>query len=63
MRRAIALIERMPLIWPRTWKKLRKASVLGFPFVLIYRLRQTEVEIIAVAHVRRRPGYWKDRVH
>jgi toxin ParE1/3/4 len=32
-----------------------------FPFTLVYRLRGDEVEILAVAHARRRPGYWRSR--
>lgn len=34
----------------------------GFPFLLIYRETAASVEILAVAHGRRRPGYWRDRV-
>ena len=33
-----------------------------YPFSLIYRLRKEgTVEIVAVAHHRRRPDYWKAR--
>ena len=33
-----------------------------FPFAIVYRERSSSIEIIAVAHGRRRPGYWKDRL-
>jgi hypothetical protein len=29
---------------------------------LVYRMRGDEVEIVAVAHGRRRPGYWRSRL-
>ena len=32
-----------------------------FPFVVIFREAAVCVEIIAIAHGRRRPGYWQDR--
>jgi hypothetical protein len=33
-----------------------------FPFLLVFRITDVGVEIIAVAHGCRRPGYWRDRV-
>jgi len=33
-----------------------------FPFSLIYPRRNDEVEVIAVAHGKRRPGYWRSRM-
>jgi hypothetical protein len=38
------------------------AAVEGFPFVLVYRDLGAVLRIDAVAHARRRPGYWKRRV-
>ncbi len=32
-----------------------------FPFTLLYRVRGTVVQIVAVAHKRKRPGYWRRR--
>lgn len=33
-----------------------------FPFAIIYLARPDEVWIVAVAHFKQRPGYWKDRL-
>ncbi len=33
-----------------------------FPYILVYRLAEHRIEIIAVAHGRRRPGFWKRRL-
>lgn len=32
-----------------------------YPFTLVYRVAGREVEIVAVAHHKRRPGYWLER--
>ena len=39
----------------------RRALVAGFPYQVVYRLKPTELVIVAVAHLKRRPGYWKHR--
>src|SRR6266852_5878020 len=41
---------------------LRRALLHRFPFSLIYSVEVDEVLIVAVAHQRRRPGYWKHRI-
>src|SRR5690348_17555480 len=33
----------------------------NFPFWVIYRADSAEVTIIAIAHQRRKPGYWQKR--
>jgi plasmid stabilization system protein ParE len=33
----------------------------NFPFWVIYRADEAEVTVIAVAHQRRKPGYWRRR--
>jgi len=39
----------------------RQCRVSRFPFGLIYRVRNDRIEIIAVMHLRRQPGYWEHR--
>ena len=41
--------------------RLRRTLVPGFPYGLIYRPGPDTVLVVAVAHVRRRPGYWRSR--
>jgi len=41
---------------------VRRMSVLGFPYHLPYRLVGDVIEIVAVAHDRRRPVYWSGRM-
>ena len=39
----------------------RAAIVRNFPFWVVYRVLDTELLIMAVAHQRRRAGYWRKR--
>lgn len=41
--------------------RTRRALVAGFPYQAVYRLRPAEIVIVAIAHLNRRPGYWKNR--
>ena len=40
---------------------IRKYVFPRFPFILFFRMLKEEIQIIAVAHAKRRPGYWKSR--
>lgn len=59
--RAVEQIGDAPDRWPRHTQGTRRFVLRRFPFTLIYRVGSAEVEIIAVAHGRRRPDYWKGR--
>jgi hypothetical protein len=32
-----------------------------FPYNVVYRIRDDDIYVVAVAHTSRRPNYWKDR--
>jgi hypothetical protein len=40
---------------------LRTVALRGFPLAAIYRAIGDEVQVLAIAHHRRRPGYWGRR--
>ena len=42
--------------------EIRRRLVRRFPFGVLYRLDPHEIIVMAVMHLRRRPGYWADRV-
>jgi len=42
--------------------RTRRTLVTGFPYQAVYRLRPDEIVIVAIAHLKRRPGYWKNRI-
>jgi hypothetical protein len=33
-----------------------------FPYLVVFPESVTQVEVVAVAHGYRRPGYWRDRI-
>ena len=46
---------------PRTRTGARQLLIVGFPYDLVYWRRGEEVEVLALAHHRRRPNYWRER--
>ena len=51
---------------PERWREIevgvRGCRVNRFPFVVIYRVRQQMIQIVALSHHSRLPGYWKGRL-
>lgn len=41
--------------------RTRRLLMTRFPYHLVYRVRPTEIVVVAVAHVKRRPEYWRHR--
>jgi plasmid stabilization system protein ParE len=39
----------------------RECPVKKFPFRVVYRLVDDRVLVVAIAHAKRRPGYWRHR--
>ena len=40
----------------------RRYLLRRFPYLVVYRAFESTIQIIAIAHGRRRPGYWRGRV-
>ena len=59
---AIKIVRSHPLIGHDLHDGFRRMLLSKFPFYLIYAIALNEVIIVAVAHQRRRPEYWKERV-
>lgn len=59
----IELIRAHPEIGaPRaTLQQSRQLRVNRFPYNVVYRIREDDIYVVAVAHTSRRPGYWRDR--
>jgi hypothetical protein len=63
--RAVARIAKSPNRWPVVFVKFRKVRLRRFPYLLYYHVADTSLAlalVLAVAHARRRPGYWKRRL-
>jgi plasmid stabilization system protein ParE len=59
--RAIRQIQDRPERWTMNLRGTRKFLLRRFPYAVVYRVARSTIEIIAVAHGRRRPGYWSSR--
>jgi plasmid stabilization system protein ParE len=58
---AVERVAESPEAWPQYESGTRRYVFPRFPFSLIYRCVKERIQIIAVAHAKRKPGYWKDR--
>lgn len=43
-------------------RNTRRCQLRRFPYGIVYQLLETEILIIAISHLHREPGYWKDRL-
>jgi plasmid stabilization system protein ParE len=59
--RAIDRISERPETGSPYLSNTRRVLLRRFPFFIVYRVRGGVLEIVAVAHGRRRPGYWRAR--
>ena len=59
---AITLILQFPKAWPQLSASTRRCRTKRFPYGIIYRVKNNEIEILAVAHSSREPRYWVDRL-
>jgi plasmid stabilization system protein ParE len=60
--RAVERIGDHPGQFPEYAFGTRRMVLQRFPYLVVFRETAAGVEIIAVAHGRRRPGCWRDRV-
>lgn len=59
--RIVALLTRHPTLGTPVSDTVRRMVATRFPYNIIYRFDESTLLIIAVAHQRRLPGYWKTR--
>jgi toxin ParE1/3/4 len=60
--RAIEGIAENPQRFQKADQEVRRAVLRHFPYLVVFRETESGIEVIAVAHGRRRPGYWKIRI-
>lgn len=62
---AASLISEYPEIGEsvrRTRGLVRRVPLRHFPFFLLYRRREDSLQIVALAHMSRKPNYWRSRL-
>lgn len=57
----IAEISNHPLLWRRIKGRFRRYILPRFPYGLIYAIEEEGIYIVAVMHLKRRPGCWAVR--
>jgi toxin ParE1/3/4 len=61
--RTLALIKAHPEAWPfDEGTATRRVRMARFPFAIIYLINDDDAVVIAIAHTKRRPGYWRKRM-
>ncbi len=61
VRRTCNLISVSPKAATRVRKEIRRRLVRRFPFSVLYQEVEDSVQVIAIAHQRRKPRYWAKR--
>ncbi len=59
---ALDLIAMFPRSCPAILGPVRRKVMNQFPYSIIYSLPPDEIFVLAIAHQKRRPEYWKDRL-
>lgn len=54
-------IVNFPTAWPVLEEDIRRCLVKRFPYGVVYSIERSGIFILAVMHLRRHPGYWKNR--
>ena len=58
VQRTVDRIVEHPRLGQLVRRGIRRRLTRRFPFGILYRVDPEEIVIIAVMHLRRRPGYW-----
>lgn len=59
---AMGRIGEFPNAWHRLSERTRRCQLRRFPYGIVYQVRDSEILVVAVANLHRRPGYWKERI-
>jgi plasmid stabilization system protein ParE len=62
VREAEQRIQRNPEAWAFREKPIRGHRASPFPHSILYRELPDRIQVVAVAHPSRQPGYWNDRL-
>ena len=61
LEKGIEAIQKAPQRWPEFEHNCRRFPLVRFPYLIVCRETTANIEIVAVAHGRRWPGYWRSR--
>jgi len=58
----IERIRHFPKAWQPFSSTTRRCQLRRFPYGIIYQILNTEILVVAVANLHRKPDYWQDRI-
>src|SRR5262245_61835417 len=58
---AIEAIADAPDRWPQWLHGTRRYLFRRYPFFVVYKVHDTAIWVVAIAHAKRRPDYWRTR--
>ena len=61
LERALQSISMNPHSHPKLDDHHRFCSLRRYPYLVIFRVDGEQIRVVAIAHSRRRPGYWSRR--
>ena len=59
-----ATLERIvesPNLWPKSVDDTRRVPLTLFPYLVHFRDEPTRILVVAIAHAKQNPGYWRGR--
>jgi len=55
-------IRQFPEAWHPFTKNSRRCQTRRFPYGIAYQVLESDILVVAVAHLHRKPSYWLDRI-
>ena len=62
VRKARDRIIALPKAAPEVREGIRRRSIHRFPYSVIYSAIDEQIVVVAIAHKRRQPGFWHERI-
>jgi toxin ParE2 len=59
---AIGRIQQFPNAWHPYAENTRRCQTRRFPYGVTYQVPESKILVVAIAHMHRRPSYWRDRI-
>jgi plasmid stabilization system protein ParE len=61
-RTGIGQVIELPHAWQLFGTGVRRYRLGNFPYGIVYIIEDDQIVVLAVAHLRRKPGYWEPRL-
>ena len=60
--KSLERIRKFPHAWQPFTEDSRRCQTHRFPYGITFQILPSEILVVAIAHLHRRPGYWLDRI-